>query len=360
MGADTIQPDGEWLKRSTAARKELDDMTVVAHYQRIIDRCDPAAAPSAHIFNWPAAARHTRRVCLLAGSFNPLTRAHIALEEAARKAAQLDVIIWTCTAITVDKERVARASLPDRLGQLSAYVKNAAAPEGNVLALLNRGLYVDQASAIRPHLGPGVELYILIGFDKIVQIFDPRYYTDREAALRALFAQAKLLVAPRAGAGAGELEALLARPENTPYAGHVRFIHMSPEYAEESSTEARALAARLDPTSDEALRQVATPEGMALIATGAYAPVTTTDHHVTPDVDDTSDAYLWRQTWIRASARIESPLSWRDVPPLSALLAHTLAHDERGAESRHALIRALTAPAKDAGRLLGVAVATAR
>ena len=55
-----------------------------------------------------------------------------------------------------------------------------------------------------------------------MQIFDPRYYDDREAALRRLFGQAAFLVAPRDEHSAADLAALLGRPQNAPYAGRVR------------------------------------------------------------------------------------------------------------------------------------------
>ncbi len=360
MGANIIQPVSEWQKRYDAAHNRLEDVLLLAQYQRLIDRCDPAAPPSAHIFMRTQVARRARRVCLLAGSFNPLTEAHVALANAARETAQLDVIIWVYTAITVDKERIVRAALPDRIGQLSAYVENPADPESNLLALLNRGLYVDQANAIRPLLGVNAELFILVGFDKVVQIFDPRYYTDRESALHALFAQAKLLVAPRAGAGEADLAALLARHENTPFADNVLFIQVPPEYADESSTEARVLASGNKVTSGDALRRLVTPEGIALIGTGAYTPPTATDIVTAPSVDDVSDAYSWRQMWIRALARTPSPVHWHDVPPLSAMLACTVAHDERGAEIRQALIRALTTQPQNVGKLLRAALARVR
>lgn len=360
MGADNIQLGNEWQTRYDAAHRKLDNAIELAQHQRLIDRCDPAALPSAHILTRPQIARQARRVCLLAGSFNPLTQAHVALAEAARGASQIDAIIWVYTAITIDKERVVRASLPDRIGQLSAYAEHFTRAENNIVALLNRGLYVDQASAIRPLLGTGAELYILVGFDKIVQIFDPHYYTDRELALHSLFAQAKLLVAPRAGAGEAELAALLARHENAPFADHVRFIQVPPEYAEESSSGARILASRNKDASSEALRQLVTPEGMALIQTGAYTPVAEAGDITSSDVNDVSNAYLWRQRWIQALARAPVMALWHDIPSLSAMLTCTVAHDERGAEIRRALIRALATSPKHVSRLLRATVARMR
>ena len=41
---------------------------------------------------------------------------------------------------------------------------------------------------------PTAELTLLVGYDKVVQILDPKYYDDRDAALHELFALARLLV----------------------------------------------------------------------------------------------------------------------------------------------------------------------
>ncbi|HEU5347753.1 MAG TPA: hypothetical protein VFU63_03985, partial [Ktedonobacterales bacterium] len=155
--------------------------------------------------------RHAARVGLFAGSFNPLTRAHVVLVNAALRSAGLDTVIWVCAAASVDKERVERASLVDRLAQMRAFIMGR---RHDTLVLLNRGLYVDEAYMIRGLLPPSAELLIIVGFDKIMQIFDPRYYDDRDAALRELFSLAHLLVAPRGDYGADALAALLARPEN--------------------------------------------------------------------------------------------------------------------------------------------------
>lgn len=344
MAWNSIQSGSEWQNRYNTAHSILEDIKTLALYQQVIDRSDPGAPPSANIITSSEIVRRARRVCLLAGSFNPLTMAHAALAETARKSAHLDVIIWVSTAVTINKEDVTRASLCDRLGQLSAYVENASSAGGNLLALLNRSLYVDQASAIRPLLDPSTELFLLVGFDKIVQIFDPRYYSNRDAALHSLFSQASVLVAPRAGAGEADLKALLTRPENEKFSDHVQFIPVPPEYGEESSTEARVIAASKDALSDENLSTLVAPEGMALIATGAYVPASSTGNAAIPDSNNLSDAYLWRQAWIRAFARARSSILQKDLPPLSTLMTRTLAPDKHGAAIRRTLVRALTAP----------------
>jgi nicotinic acid mononucleotide adenylyltransferase len=260
QGADTY-----WRARFGRARRYLASDTLIARLDAELSRMDPAAPLEARILVGAARVRAARRVGVFSGSFNPLTAAHVALVEVARRVAALGTVIWLYAARTVDKERVERAMPADRLAQMLAFTR---AYRGYALALTNRGLYVEEARALRVCLAPGAELSILVGFDKIVQIFDPSYYTDREAALRDLFAEARILVAPRAGAGRPELAALLSRPENQPYAQHVAFIEMPPVHAEDSSTEARHLASAHD---WQRLIPLLPPEGVALAATGAYA-----------------------------------------------------------------------------------------
>ncbi len=118
-------------------------------------------------------------------------------------------------------------------GVLQRHVKSAG------LLILNRGLYVEQAQGIRaafPHIQ---RLTFLMGFDKIVQILDQRYYTDRDASLHELFQLAHLLVAPRGGEGREELKLLLTKPENKPFAGFIHPLPFPDEYRSMSSTDAR-------------------------------------------------------------------------------------------------------------------------
>ena len=105
--------------------------------------------------------------------------------------------------------------------------------------LFNRGLYVEQAEAVYSAFPKVSDLYFLIGYDKIIQIFDPRYYKDRDQALHELFALADFLVAPRAEAGPEELRKLLNRPENRQYAEHVHILPLSRTYRNISSTSIR-------------------------------------------------------------------------------------------------------------------------
>ena len=65
------------------------------------------------------------------------------------------------------------------------------------MLIFNRGLYVEQARAIRSSFPAVKRIFLLMGYDKVVQILDARYYKNRDVELEALFHEAELLVAPR-------------------------------------------------------------------------------------------------------------------------------------------------------------------
>jgi nicotinamide-nucleotide adenylyltransferase len=169
------------------------------------------------------------RVGLLPGSFNPPTNAHVALAAAGR-AAGLACVYYVLAERTVDKEQVTGIPLADRLALLARL--------GDGVASVERGLYVEIARAMGAAL-PGAELVFLVGHDKIVQIFDPKYYQDRGAALDELFALASFLVAPRGDADQDELAELLARPENQRWAERVEPLRLDPRHRDASATRVR-------------------------------------------------------------------------------------------------------------------------
>jgi nicotinic acid mononucleotide adenylyltransferase len=268
--------------------------------ERKVAALDVIARPAVECFTAGARLRTATRIGLFPGSYNPLTYAHVAVADAAREQAQLDDVVWALARVTVDKERVTRASVPDRLAQLVAF----AHPRRETVALMNRGLYVNQVQALGSVTTSGARVYVIVGYDKVVQIFDPRYYADREAALTTLFAQADLLVAPRDLYGASDLAALLSRPENQRYAAHVTALRLASEHRRDSSTEVRALAT--EPGRNHvALARLVSPEGLALIATGAYAA---------------SAEYPLRQDWLAALAPLgAAQLRW--LPAIPELIA---------------------------------------
>lgn len=261
---DALEHAVYWEARYRAASQALSDAATMARATREVHRvAGHDRAKVRFIVGLPAfRAQRPERIVALSGSFNPLTTAHIGLVETAL-ANNYDAAVWLLPAASIDKERVSRAALVDRLAQMRVYTQTM---RRHSLALVNRGLYYEQARLLH-QLFRDAEIALLVGFDKVPQIFDARYYHDRDAALRALFLHARLLVAPRGATGEAELAHLLARPENAPFAPSVTFLPTPPELAEESSTAARRAAAAGRAAE---LRALVPPEGVALADTGAY------------------------------------------------------------------------------------------
>jgi nicotinic acid mononucleotide adenylyltransferase len=199
-----------------------------------------------------------RRLVVLPGSFNPPHVAHLALVSAAVDAVQADAGAFLLSVRTVDKERVTGMLLEDRLwllcrlgdappdqdGRRAGPLDAGRAHAGTRATLIsNRGLYVDMALGIRSAWPDIADLWFVVGYDKIVQIFDPRYYDDRDSALDLLFARARFLVAPRDAYTLRDVQDLLDRPENRRYAAGVQAMPLDSAFASVSSTAARELAA---------------------------------------------------------------------------------------------------------------------
>jgi len=138
---------------------------------------------------------------------------------------------------TVDKERVERPLLLDRILLLQKILRRRIRDKG--ILLFNRGLYVEQAEAIQRSFPRVKRILFLIGFDKIVQILDPHYYEDRDVSLHDLFHLAELLVAPRGKAGEKELEDLIQQPQNRQFARYIHPLPLSSAYRDVSSTNVR-------------------------------------------------------------------------------------------------------------------------
>jgi nicotinamide-nucleotide adenylyltransferase len=206
-----------------------------------------------------------RRVGILCGSFNPLTLAHAELAQRAREAFALDAVFFTLAKVTVDKEHVTGMSLEDRLLLLSLFAERH---DKMGVALVNRGLYFEQAQAFHTLLGEGVVLYFLVGMDKLLQIFDPRYYQDRDTALQQLFAISSLIVANRGDMDEVNFMQLLDRPENRRFRSQVQFFTLAAAVTDLSATALRNALATGQPIDSQV-----PPETTAFLTeTQAFAP----------------------------------------------------------------------------------------
>ncbi len=196
---------------------------------------DSAAPPTACLLSTPLHPP-PQRLGVLCGSFNPLTLAHVVLAQHACRTFHLDQLLYTVAKVTVDKERVTGMGLGDRLLLLLLHVEQQ---QHLGVALVNRGLYFEQAQAFQSLFDTRVGLFFIVGMDKLVQILDARYYQDREAALEQLFALTSLVVANRGDMAQQAFDALLQRPDNQPYRDAIHFLPLPETVTDLSSTTIR-------------------------------------------------------------------------------------------------------------------------
>jgi len=139
------------------------------------------------------------------GSFDPLTVAHLAIAEAAVRAARLDRIDLALSNIALGKERGAHSSVEAR----AAAIRRAARTRPWLdAAVTDAQLIADIAS--------GYDV-VVMGADKWAQVRDPAWYggdeTARDAALASL---PRVLVARRPGFDVVGAEVLDVDPELAP------------------------------------------------------------------------------------------------------------------------------------------------
>jgi nicotinic acid mononucleotide adenylyltransferase len=209
--------------------------------QTLLNQLQLQSAPQALVV--PGSALPEGSVMVFTGSFNPPTLAHLALLKQTQRFMREQEgyqplrLYAAFSKHTVDKEGVERPLLLDRILLLQTLLRRRLPHVG--IMLFNRGLYVEQAEAIRASFPRVRRIFFLMGFDKIEQILDPRYYEDRDAALRALFRLAELFVAPRGMAHEDDLAALLDLPQNRQFAQFIHPLPFDPLYKDMSSTQLR-------------------------------------------------------------------------------------------------------------------------
>jgi nicotinate (nicotinamide) nucleotide adenylyltransferase len=168
------------------------------------------------------------RLGILAGSFNPPTRAHAALIEAA--APHVDEVLCVLPRVFPHKLYFG-ASLEDRLRMLEA-----AAPDS--IAVVERGLFIDIASECRDAYGPEADLIFLCGRDAAERIIEWDY--GKAGAIDRMLKEFRLLVAARHG-----------RYDPPPQLAHrVGSLAVDAEIDEISSTAVRDRIRRGDPIGD--------------------------------------------------------------------------------------------------------------
>ncbi len=226
---------------------EFYNLTRLFRFRECLEGLDPNASPKAVIVE-PSKDFAPGRVGIISGSFNPSTLAHIELARCAKDRFQLDQVFFTLSRITIEKEKVEGLTLEDRMLLVWAIAEELSWAS---LALVNKGLYFEQACAFRSLLGNKTRIFFIVGMDKVLQIFDPRYYQDRDQALKVLFTEIQLIAANRGSLGEMELKELLARKENQVFEDRIYPLNLPEELRELTSTELRARIANGESAQDQ-------------------------------------------------------------------------------------------------------------
>jgi nicotinamide-nucleotide adenylyltransferase len=230
-----------------------------------------AETPAVEIITPPPRAAATAPLLLLPGSYNPPTTAHLALAHTSLQAIPRAGLALALGTTIINKEGTERATLLDRVLLLDQIARRV----GQLgIFLTNRGLYVEQARAARAAFPRASQIVFVVGYDKIEQIFDPRYYQDRDAALNELFALASFLVAPRANREAADVAALLQQPGNRQFQDRVQVLPFPEDYRDVASSEIRAAFQSYPATFAASSLAALLPSEALLFAleTGCYSP----------------------------------------------------------------------------------------
>lgn len=223
------------------------DLRRLFRFRKMLEGLDPKGAARV-LFLDSTMDPEFQRFGVLSGSFNPPTVAHIELGIQAKESFRLDHVLFLISRITIDKPQNEGLAAEDRLLLLSFLTRGLGWAS---VAAANRGLYFEQAMALRAALGKKGKIFFVVGMDKMAQILDPRYYENRDEALVKLFIEARLIAASRGTSGENELRRLLQRKENENYADRVHFLPMPDKTKGLASSAIRAGIARGDIPVDE-------------------------------------------------------------------------------------------------------------
>lgn len=112
---------------------------------------------------------------------------------------------------------------------------------GLAVLACNQARIIDQADALATAF-PEAEFAMIVGYDTLVRLFDPVYYTDMAQELARFFDRHRLVATNRAEAGVDEVEACIAANAAT-YRERITVLEIDDHHASLSSTVARGHAA---------------------------------------------------------------------------------------------------------------------
>ena len=227
-------------------------------YTELFNRLDPTASPRIEVVHRASQSisKPVKRLGIFSGSFNPLTLAHTKIVEDTIAEYRLDELLLLLAKANVDKG-VFGLPLAARLLTLKKYTEDR---QRFSVGVSSHGRYIDKVTALKAISPPETEFHFIVGYDTLVRIFDPKYYTDFHAELEELFVEARFIVANRAEADIKTIASFMAQPEIRRYAPYVSSLLLSDVYAYMSSTEVRELLVQ-----GETIEQLVPPSILAML-----------------------------------------------------------------------------------------------
>lgn len=211
----------------------FDEQTLL-HYQNALSQLDPKGNPTAQLI-YDDKSEPMTKVGILDASFNPMTLAHESLTHISKEALTLDKMVLMLSGANVDKTEFG-ASLVQRLAMLVCYAKQH---KNYSVAICSHARFVDKVTALKTCYKANVNFYFIVGFDTLVRIFDPKYYTDMHTDLHTLFETCHFIAANRGSDDAKTLNTYLQKKDVRPFAHKIHPISLPKTMANISSTAAR-------------------------------------------------------------------------------------------------------------------------
>jgi len=203
--------------------------------------------PSIHLIRKaPHGLRHRKgRLGIFPASFNPPTKAHVALIREATKRFKLDDILVLLDLQAMDK-RIVGASFEDRLRMLELLFERSSRVS---IGVSNRGLFVEKREPLRSLYPSPIQLVFMVGFDTILRVMDRKYYEDRED-LDYLFHDSRFICANRGDDEHRAFKTLFEYSENRKYARSVSFFALPKKFSFVSSSLVRQRIKEGKPVKD--------------------------------------------------------------------------------------------------------------
>jgi nicotinamide-nucleotide adenylyltransferase len=153
-----------------------------------IERAREPGPPRLEIVGGPPPT-NPETVGLVAGSFDPMTKAHEALAEALR--TDLTLMVWSPATLPKESPPGADPSPPllEPEARLVAVLAWCLTRPNARVAVASHGLLAEQVEGAARSF-PDARFVVGVGSDKLRQLFDPAWYEDRDAALQRLFRHA--------------------------------------------------------------------------------------------------------------------------------------------------------------------------